>query len=120
MTLKLKRIYEPYSKDDGFRVLVERLWPRGMSKEKAHVELWLRNIGPSNELRKWFNHDTNKWEEFQKRYLHELENNIALDKLKSIVSMQRNVTLVFSSQNEENNNAVVLYNLLAKQKDKKS
>jgi uncharacterized protein YeaO (DUF488 family) len=85
---------------------------------EAHVDLWLKDIGPSNELRKWFNHESSKWDEFQRRYLRELENNITLDKLKLIVSKQRNVTLLFSSRNEENNNTVVLYNLLTKQRDK--
>jgi uncharacterized protein YeaO (DUF488 family) len=69
----LKWIYEPYGKGDGFRILVDRLWPRGVSKEKAKINLWLKDIGPSNELRKWFNHEVEKWPEFKKRYKQELK-----------------------------------------------
>lgn len=110
--LKLKRIYEPYSEDDGFRILVERLWPRGISKEKAHIDLWFKEIAPSTELRKWFNHDDQKWEIFQSRYREELSKNSYIDELKSIVASQKSTTLVYSSHNEKHNNAVVLYELI--------
>ncbi|MEM0346881.1 MAG: DUF488 domain-containing protein [Thermoplasmatales archaeon] len=112
MVLKLKRVYEGYSKDDGFRVLVERLWPRGVSREEAHIDLWLKEIAPSTELRKWFSHKDERWDEFQRRYKEELRNNIALRTLKSVIADHDVVTLVFSARNEAHNNAVVLYDML--------
>jgi len=75
MNIQLKRIYEPYSKEDGYRILVDRLWPRGFTKEKAALDLWLKEIAPSTELRKWFGHDPEKWKEFQKKYRIELKQN---------------------------------------------
>lgn len=73
--IKLKRIYEPYDKKDGYRVLVDRLWPRGISKERAHLDLWFEDIAPSTVLRKWYNHDPKKWMEFKKKYRVELKKN---------------------------------------------
>ncbi|MEM0158719.1 MAG: DUF488 domain-containing protein [Thermoplasmataceae archaeon] len=110
--LKLKRIYDSYSSDDGFRVLVERLWPRGVSKENAHVDLWLKEIAPSPALRKWFNHEDAKWEEFQQKYRQEINGSKALEDLVSLIRDHGTVTLVFSSRNEKHNNAVVLFNIL--------
>ncbi|MCL4480660.1 MAG: DUF488 domain-containing protein [Candidatus Thermoplasmatota archaeon] len=112
MTLKLKRVYEPVSESDGYRILVERLWPRGISKEDAHIDLWMKEVASTTELRKWFNHEDAKWEEFQEKYKKELSGNHHLEDLRKIISSHENVTLVFSSKNESHNNAVVLYNLL--------
>ena len=112
MVLKLKRIYEGNAREDGYRILVERLWPRGISKEDAHIDMWMKEVAPSTELRKWFNHEDEKWDEFQKRYMEELLKTGQLEKLWEIVSRQGNVTFVFSSKNEKHNNAVVLYNML--------
>lgn len=112
MGLKLKRIYDGYSQEDGYRILVERLWPRGVSKETAHIDLWMKEVAPSTELRKWFNHEDDKWEEFQEKYKRELSGNSHLEDLRRIVSSNEKVTLVFSSKNEKYNNAVVLYNML--------
>ena len=112
MVLRLKRIYEAYSEEDGYRVLVERLWPRGVKKEKAHVDLWMKEIAPSTELRKWFNHEDEKWDEFQKLYMEEISRTQQFMALKSIISNHNNVTLLFSSKNEQQNNAVALYNIL--------
>lgn len=112
MVLKLKRIYEGYSPEDGYRILVERLWPRGISKEDAHIDMWMKDVAPSTELRKWFNHEDEKWDEFQKKYMEELSKTSQLEKLREIVSRYGDVTLVFSSKNEKHNNAVVLYNML--------
>jgi uncharacterized protein YeaO (DUF488 family) len=107
-TIKLKRVYEPVKKDDGFRVLVDRLWLRGMSKNSSRIDLWLKEIAPSAELRKWFGHDPSKWTEFRKRYFRELNNNPeAVAELKTLVR-KRPVTLVFSARDEEHNNAVAL------------
>ena len=112
MDLRLKRIYEPYSEEDGYRILVERLWPRGVKKEAAHVDLWMKTIAPSTELRKWFNHEEEKWESFQQRYIEELSGTQQMTTLQDIISKHNSVTLLFSSKNEPHNNAVVLYNLL--------
>jgi len=108
MDIQTKRAYEPASKEDGIRVLVDRLWPRGMSKEKMEAVLWLKEAGPSTELRKWFNHDRDKWEEFKSRYFKELDGNAeAIDQLLELAAKGR-VTLLFSAHDEEYNQAVAL------------
>lgn len=109
----LKRIYEPYDKEDGYRILVDRLWPRGVSKEKAHLDLWLKEIAPSTELRKWFGHKTEKWEEFKKRYIEELKlNEEAVIQIKKILLKHRKVTLLFGAKDKEHNQAVVIAEFL--------
>ncbi|MBV6493537.1 MAG: hypothetical protein LDLANPLL_01560 [Turneriella sp.] len=114
-TIKIKRVYKAADKGDGFRILVDRLWPRGLSKEKAHVGLWFKDVAPTNELRKWFAHDVEKWPEFQKRYKAELSTNkAALAELKTIIKKEKNVTLLFSASDEKHNNAVVLAKILKK------
>jgi len=113
--IKLKRVYEEASSDDGFRVLVDRLWPRGVSREKAKLDLWLKDIAPSEELRKWFAHDPAKWPEFQRKYFCELdENTAATEKLREIISREKSVTLLFAAKDETHNNAVALKNYLEK------
>ncbi|TFG77747.1 MAG: DUF488 domain-containing protein [Thermodesulfobacteriales bacterium] len=108
MTIKLKRIYEEPETSDGIRILVERLWPRGLSKEKAKVDIWLKDAAPSTELRKWFGHDPEKWEEFKKRYYNELlqKERLLKDTLEDI--LKENITFVYASKEEEFNNAVAL------------
>jgi uncharacterized protein YeaO (DUF488 family) len=101
--LKLKSAYEHYEESDGYRILVDRLWPRGISKQKAHIDLWLKEVSPSSELRKWYAHDEAKWEEFKKRYFDELKNkkeflDIILERAKNQI-----VTLVYSSKSPLNN-----------------
>lgn len=108
MAVKIKRVYEEYSPDDGFRVLVDRLWPRGISKEKARLDLWLKEVGPSNELRKWFNHDPDKYQEFKKRYFSELGKNPVADGLKKIASQHKTITLLYSAHDEQHNQATAL------------
>lgn len=111
--IKLKRVYEEAEKDDGFRILIDRLWPRGISKEKSRVDLWLKDIAPSNELRKWFGHELAKWSEFQKRYREELKNKQELvEKLKKTIKEKKVVTLLFSASDKKHNNAVVLTKML--------
>jgi uncharacterized protein YeaO (DUF488 family) len=108
MTLQLKRVYDKPAKEDGMRILVDRLWPRGLTKEKAAVDLWMKEIAPSTTLRKWFDHDPAKWNEFKKRYRKELIGNkeqVAV--LKGYLS-NGPVTLVFGAKDEEHNDAVVL------------
>jgi len=107
--LKIKRVYEKPSKEDGWRVLVDRLWPRGMKKKTAHVDIWMKDVAPSDALRKWFGHKPEKWKEFQKRYRSELAKNKEL--VAEIRKMEREhgtVTLLFGAKDEEHNQAVVL------------
>jgi len=105
---RLKRIYEPPSRDDGFRVLVERLWPRGMKKEDAHLDLWLKEVSPSPELRRWYKHDVKKWPEFRRRYTAELKANPEPVALLRDRAKKGNVTLLYAARDEEHNSAVVL------------
>jgi len=115
VVIKIKRVYEPVSEDDGFRILVDRLWPRGVSKEKAHVDLWIKDIGPSDELRKWFAHDPNKWEQFKKRYAAEMKNKSDLIwKIKQLEEKKGTVTLVYSARDPEHNQAIALNPYLQK------
>ena len=105
--IRIKRIYEQAAEEDGFRILVDRLWPRGVKKETAKIGLWLKEVAPSNELRKWFSHDSEKWEEFKKRYVKELAAKQPL--LKEIRRMEKGtVTLFYSARDVEHNNAVAL------------
>lgn len=113
--IKLKRVYELANKNDGYRVLVDRLWPRGLTKEKAQVDLWLKDIAPSTELRKWFGHDSSKWSEFKKRYHNELkENPIAVAQLVDLLE-KRDITVVYGANDEIHNEAVVLKEYLEKE-----
>lgn len=108
--LKVKRVYEPLTGEDGYRILVDRLWPRGVSKEKARVNEWRKDLSPSDSLRKWFGHDPNKWEEFRKRYRSELEKAGRLADLTQIAdrAKRENVTLIFSARDERRNQAIAL------------
>ncbi len=116
--LRVKRIYQPPSKDDGYRVFVERLWPRGVSRERAALDVWLKEIAPSTELRKWFNHEPAKWPEFMERYRSELDADPSfigeiLDRL-----AKGNVTLLYASREEEYNAANALATVIRKSKFK--
>ncbi len=112
VSLRIKRVYDPPSQSDGLRVLVDRLWPRGLKKEDAKIDLWMKNIAPSPDLRRWFAHDPSRWEEFAKRYEEEIVNTPEFRELRKICSNQ-DVTLLFASRNREMNNAVVLRVLLS-------
>ncbi|MGH9738134.1 MAG: DUF488 domain-containing protein [Candidatus Acidiferrales bacterium] len=106
---KLKRIYESFEAQDGYRVLVDRIWPRGMSKETARIKLWMKEIGPSDALRKWFGHNPVRWPEFQKRYRRELKKNTELiDRLRELDKKYGTVTLLYSARDDRRNQAVVL------------
>jgi uncharacterized protein YeaO (DUF488 family) len=112
MIIHLKRVYEEPAKSDGTRILVDRLWPRGLTKEKAHVDLWLKEVAPSDDLRKWFAHDPEKWPEFKARYKAELRHNrTQLALLKQAVT-KGPATLVYGAKDTEHNEAVVLQDLL--------
>lgn len=106
--LRLKRAYEPASPDDGARILIDRLWPRGVSKAKAALDEWMKEVAPSTELRKWFGHDPARWAEFQRRYRAELQQHKPeLDQIRALAKT-RTVTLVYGAHDEEHNDAVVL------------
>jgi uncharacterized protein YeaO (DUF488 family) len=110
--IKVKRVYDPVSRTDGTRFLVERLWPRGLSKDRLHVTAWLKETGPSTELRQWFKHDPLKWSQFRSRYFRELDSQP--ESWRPILAAARRgmVTLVYSSHDEEHNNAVALQEYL--------
>ncbi len=106
--LKLKRVYERTEASDGIRFLVERLWPRGMKKEELHMQAWLKDVAPSDSLRRWFGHDPVKWSEFQKRYRAELDDNPNAWEPILEASERGDVTLLYSARDEDHNNALVL------------
>jgi uncharacterized protein YeaO (DUF488 family) len=110
--VKLKRVYEPHTTEDGARILVERLWPRGVKKVDAAIDQWAKDISPSTELRKWFRHDPARWQEFRRRYAEEVgQHPDQLSKLRAMAE-QDPITLVFSAHDESRNNVVVLRDLL--------
>jgi len=110
--IKLKRVYEKTDDSDGFRVLVDRLWPRGVSKEEAKLNEWLRDIAPSDELRKWFGHDPDKWDEFKRRYREELASKEELANKLIEDAKGEDITLLFASRETRYNNVVVLKDVL--------
>lgn len=115
-TIEIKRVYDTPNSGDGFRILIDRLWPRGLTKEKAKVDLWLKSIGPSAELREWFNHDPEKWKEFKKRYFAELRTNTeAIAEILKYIKKE-NVTFLFASKEQRYNNAVALKEFIEKMK----
>ncbi|MFP3978047.1 DUF488 domain-containing protein [Marinobacter sp. KMM 10035] len=118
MDIRIKRAYEDAARSDGPRILVDRIWPRGVAKEDADIEAWLKGLAPSTELRKWFDHDPEKWKEFRQRYLKELkaakegDAADALKELKAIIKEHKRITLVFAAKDTEHNNAVALRDFL--------
>ncbi len=113
MPLKLKRVYLKPDESDGYRVLVDRLWPRGLSKRRARMDLWLKEVAPSTRLRKWYGHEPGRWSEFKRRYRAELKQNpAALGELRALLRRHRSVTLLFSSKEERLNNAAALKSFL--------
>lgn len=110
--IRLKRVYEPPADEDGMRVLVERLWPRGARKDDAAIDVWLKDIAPSTELRKWFGHDPDKWREFQSRYRKELQENGDVVQLLLDKARETPITLVYAARDEAHNSALVLKEFL--------
>lgn len=106
--IRIKRIYDKPAKDDGIRVLVDRLWPRGVSKEDAQLDEWLKDVAPSTELREWFDHKPERFEEFAKRYEHELHANPAMGELKKLAAKASTLTLLYGAKDPQINHAVVL------------
>ena len=119
MIFLVKRIYKAPAKSDGFRILVDRLWPRGIAKESARIDLWLPDIGPSMKLRQWFNHDPARWEEFCRRYLAELQTKEKLVAELKGRAKRGTVTLLYSAKDEQHNQAVALRSYLLRSQDKK-
>jgi uncharacterized protein YeaO (DUF488 family) len=113
LDVRLKRAYLPQSPEDGIRVLVDRLWPRGVRKTDAAIDRWLKEIAPSTELRRWFGHDPSRWEEFRRRYRAELSQNAAVLNELRAVARKRRLTLVYAARDEVHNEAVVLRDVLA-------
>lgn len=113
MAISIKRAYEPPAASDGKRILIDRLWPRGLTREEAAIDLWIKNVAPSTALRKWFGHDPAKWAEFQTRYKAELHGNPAFDELKAAIKGHKS-TLIYSAKDELHNDAVVLQGLLSR------
>jgi uncharacterized protein YeaO (DUF488 family) len=112
--LQIKRIYEEADSKDGVRILVDRLWPRGISKERAHVDRWVKELAPSDELRRWFGHDPELWQEFRSRYGKELEGQGELLQEIAAAAAKGPVTLLYAAKDEEHNNAVALKELIGK------
>lgn len=112
MSIAVKRVYEDPDEGDGYRVLVDRVWPRGRRKEEASIDLWLKEAAPSTELRRWFGHDPEKWEEFRRRYAQELEDGDALRRLRELAVAHERLTLLYGARDTEHNQAVALRELL--------
>ena len=112
MTIKTKRIYEPYNKSDGYRVLVDRLWPRGIKKEDAHIDIWMKEVAPTTELRKWFDHDPEKWTQFLAKYRKELTKSAAFEQLESFLKEHNTITLLYGAKDEQYNQALALKKFL--------
>jgi uncharacterized protein YeaO (DUF488 family) len=111
--VRVKRVYDVPSPDDGVRVLVDRLWPRGLTRETAKIDLWLKDVAPSDELRRWFGHDPNRWAQFQKRYRAELAQNAEpVAALRELVKGRKPLTLLYAAKDIERNNAIVLRDFL--------
>lgn len=110
--IRIKRIYDQILPEDGKRILVDRLWPRGIKKDQAKIDEWLKDIAPSNELRKWFSHDPSKWPEFKRRYIKELKDKSNLIEKLRADAKKGNITLLFSAKDIEHNNAVVLMEVI--------
>jgi uncharacterized protein YeaO (DUF488 family) len=122
MIIRIKRIYDDPKEDNSFRILVDRLWPRGLSKEKTRINLWQKDIAPSNTLRKWFGHDEKKWEEFKRKYFKELDkksNSETVDEIIKMAKEHSSITLLYGAKEERFNNAAALKEYL-EQKTKKS
>jgi uncharacterized protein YeaO (DUF488 family) len=113
--IRLKRAYEPASNDDGLRLLVERLWPRGVSKKNARIDLWLKDLAPTTELRQWYGHDPARWPQFRKRYRAELKAKGDLPLLLKLVAEDRTVTFVYAAADEQRNSAAALKEFLERE-----
>lgn len=112
MTIHVKRIYEPFAPSDGYRILVDRLWPRGIKKETAHIDSWLKDLAPSAALRKWFDHEPEKWASFLEQYRAELEASVAMEVWAGLVKAHARITLLYAARDTQYNNAAALKQLM--------
>ena len=112
MLVKIKRIYEPFAETDGYRILIDRLWPRGIKKEGSHIDKWLKDIAPTTALRKWFNHEPPKWQLFILKYHAELNGSPAFEELHSDILKHKTVTLLFAAKDQQHNNALALLQII--------
>jgi uncharacterized protein YeaO (DUF488 family) len=110
--VRIKRIYDPPARSDGKRILVDRLWPRGIKRDDADLDAWLKDFAPSDTLRRWYHHDPQKWSEFKRRYIAELQKNPAAGELKKAMAASKPVTLLFAAKDDVHNNAAVLRDFL--------
>ena len=110
--IQIKRIYAPPEETDGFRVLVDRLWPRGIKKELAHIDIWMKEVAPAADLRKWFNHEPEKWAEFSRKYTAGLKDSDAVKELVDMIRKHKKITLLYAAHDEQHNQAVVLQQFL--------
>ena len=110
--INIKRAYDPAEKSDGFRILVDRLWPRGLKKENTEIDEWIKEVAPSVALRKWFDHDPEKWDEFFKHYTSELHQNNSVENILNLIDSHKTVTLIYSARDEKHNHALVLQKFL--------
>lgn len=111
--IKIKRIYAKLEKDDGLRILVDRLWPRGITKEKAKIDFWFKDAAPSNWLRKWFSHDMRRWASFKRKYKNELKGKPkALEQIKQLTKKEKFITFLYAAKDEKHNNAIALKEIL--------
>lgn len=122
MSFEVKRAYEPAAGKDGRRILVDRVWPRGLSKDELHLDGWYRELAPSTQLRKWFGHDPERWADFRKRYTSELKRDEVRERLKELAAMGKRgrVTLVYGARDEKHNQAIVLRDYLKQLTAKRS
>jgi uncharacterized protein YeaO (DUF488 family) len=111
-TVHIKRIYEPPARSDGTRILVDRLWPRGVARDEARIHAWIKDVAPSDALRRWYSHDAEKWPEFRARYIAELKHNPAAVELQDMAAKSKTVTLLFAAKDNVRNNAKVLQEFL--------
>ena len=118
MRVQIKRVYDPPSTADGARVLVDRLWPRGIKNDGSHIDKWLKDVAPSTALRKWFNHEPEKWESFCEKYLGEIKNSAALKELFDEAVKHKTLTILYAAKDEHHNNAVFIQQLLLQQAKK--
>jgi uncharacterized protein YeaO (DUF488 family) len=111
--IQIKRIYELPARSDGMRILVDRLWPRGVAREEARIDAWIKDVAPSDVLRRWYSHDPEKWPEFRARYIVELKNNPAVIELQDMAAKSKTLTLLFAAKDNLRNNATVLHEFLS-------
>ena len=111
--IHIKRIYEPPKASDGTRILVDRLWPRGVARDEARIDAWIKDVAPSDALRRWYSHDPEKWPEFRARYIAELKHNPAVVELQDMAAKSKTLTLLFAANDNLRNNATVLHEFLS-------